>query len=191
VHLWWILHDDLGLLHRLLALRFDDVGTFQNAVRNGIAGAGTRELKTAEPWTAFAAGIIDAWRIGRGRAIDRDVLTRAGVTDTFIEKMTSLAADLGGDAKAWHASVAASADDRAKGYRRKILEQNREFLVNEGYLDEREVLDREAVWMRALASLPPNHGLDAEAVRQRFELLWRACTRRDDSVPARDGSSAS
>jgi len=176
VHLWWILHHDLALLQRLLTLRFDNVASFRNAARNEIAGVGAREVNAMTPWIALTSAVIDAWRIGRGRPIDRSVLERAGVSDTFIERMTALAADVHDDAKLWFAAMSDGGNERAKGYRKKTLDQNREFLVAERYLDEREILDREDVWLRVLASMPPNHGIAADEVRQRFELLWQSCT---------------
>lgn len=178
VHLWWILHHDLALLQRTLTLRFDSVASFRNAARNGLADVGVREANAAMPWIALATAVIEAWRIGRGKTIDRDVLERAGVSDTFIERMAALAADVHGDAKAWLAAVSDGGDERAKGYRKKTLDQNREFLVAEHYLDEREILGREDVWRRVLGSMPPDHGLDAESLRQRFELLWQSCVTR-------------
>ncbi len=182
VHLWWVLHHDLELLHRLLDLHFENVASFRNAAHHRIAGLGARESDAAAPWIALASAVIDAWRIGRGRPIDRDALLRAGVSDTFIDRMVELAANVRGDAKAWLVTVSDGSDERAKGYRKKSLDQNRELLEQNGYLDPREILDREAAWMRVLASLPPNHELGATDVRARFELLWRSCEERGDEV---------
>ncbi len=178
LHLWWVLQHDLGLLHRLLAHRIDSVAALQSAVRLSHAAAGPRELALAAPWIALAQGVFAAWLVGRGNPIDREVLERAGVSTTYIEGMAELARELGGDAKAWIRVVAAGKDPRAKRYREKTLEANREYLASHGYLDESEYLDREGAWLRSTSVLVGELSIAPEGLhelRARFELLWRAC----------------
>ncbi|MCY2959842.1 MAG: hypothetical protein NTY35_06715 [Planctomycetota bacterium] len=178
LHLWWVLQHDLGLLHRLLAHRIDTVAALQSAVRLSHAAAGPRELASAAPWIALAQGVFAAWLVGRGNPIDREVLERAGVSATYIDGMTVLARELEGDAKAWIRAVGAGKDPRAKRYREKTLEANREYLASHGYLDESEPLDAESAWLRATSVLVGELSIAPEALhelRARFELLWRAC----------------
>ncbi|MBL8863589.1 MAG: hypothetical protein JNK02_16485 [Planctomycetes bacterium] len=174
-HLWWILQHDLELLHRLLERRLQTVGRLRNVALAGRAFPGERELAAAAPWVELARTVLDAWRIGRGRPLDRGVLERVGVTDDFIDRMTELARDLDWDAKRWIAALEARTDPRTSRYRTKTIDQNREALAREGYLDERATLDLEEAWGRVLAALPEGHGIEVRDLRARFELLWRAC----------------
>jgi len=174
LHLWWVLHHELGLLRDLLALRIDSVGAFRNATRVGVPLAGDRQRALAAPWIAFAQGMIEAWRVGRGRPLDADVLDELGISERYRADLISLARDLRGDTKAWLEALREREDERTHRYHAKKVDEHRDQLVQSGHLDERDVLEREEVWVRALTALPADHGIGGDELRARFELLWRS-----------------
>ncbi len=182
VHAWWVLSHDPALLQRLLEHRFETIGTFRNAARFGLAGLGARELAGAEPWIALAEGVIDAWRVGRGRPISADRVT-ALVTEHYREGLIALAKQLRGDAKAWIAALERRDDERTRNYKSRKIEEHRQALIESGHLDPQDELSQEEAWLRVLAGMPHGHGLHAPALRQRFELLWRACGGQVDAPP--------
>ncbi len=175
LHLWWVLTHDLELLYRLLDHGIESVGVLRNVARSGAPVADGRVSASTAPWIELAEHVFEAWRIGRGRPIDREVLEHAGVSREFIDRMSELARDLGGDAKAWSKAVRDKTDARAKGYREKSWEANHRYLVDESYLDDRDVLDRGGAWEYVLPRLTPRAGVGPHELRERFELLWNAC----------------
>lgn len=102
IHLFHLLRDDLGRLHRLMAgwgltARGQLEGLLKSsAAEHALPDPGARRrlearCRVAELW-------LSAWREGRGRPIDRGVLEQSGaVTETFIARVADLADELGGD----------------------------------------------------------------------------------------------
>jgi energy-coupling factor transporter ATP-binding protein EcfA2 len=174
LHLWWVLAHDLALLHQLLEHRFTTVGELRNAGRAGLAVAGERAQASAAPWIELARGVFEAWRIGRGRPIGEDDV-RELVSASFAPKLTSLARELDGDAKAWLAALERRDDERTKGYHSSRIKEHRERLVETGHLDPRDVLTKDEAWMRVLAAFPEPTPIPPAERRQRFDLLWSAC----------------
>jgi len=92
------------------------------------------------PKAALYKAVSEAWRVGRGRPVSREVLRDAGVTETFIDRITLLAEDLKFDAKALVQALEARKDERVSGFRRHVIEEIREYLEGEGFLDPSEPL---------------------------------------------------
>ncbi len=183
VHLFHLLRDDLPLLHRLLAegrvtqlgplrrvLALDGAGLLADGERARVAALG-------EVARAFA----EAWRVGRGRPVDRAVLEASGaVSDAFIDKVTEVAAELGGDAAALLSAfnaAGADRDDRLKGFRSKSLEQLEAYLRDEGHLDDRARLPEAEILARcrdAVAGALDGGALDPGDVARTVRALEAA-----------------
>jgi len=153
IHLFYLLRDDLALLHRLLERAIERAGPLRAllagdpAVIGLDAAAGARlerRLAGAEAWIA-------AWRQGRGRPVDRQALERSGaVSDTFIDRVAALADRCGGDAEALLAALAAG---EVKRFLTDKREQLADWLSEHGYLDPQPPLEPAEITRRVAAAL--------------------------------------
>jgi len=156
-HLFHLLWDDLPLLHRLLAHRIERVGAWTHLSREE-APLG-RELRKAgraggelDDRAELLAAFCEAWQVGRGRPVDREILERSGaVTDRFMEGVVAVARDLGGDPRLLIEALRERSDERLKGFQSQKTDQLEEFLVAEGHLDLREPLAPDEILARLLA----------------------------------------
>lgn len=177
LHVWYLV-EDTDLLHTLLELGCESWGQLKG-MREG-----TRTLHGLIPdpvWAKIqvlaeaATSCHAACRIGRGRKVDRIVLADApGVSEKKIDEVASVADRVGGSGAELLAALAAGEVSYFQDSQREKLE---EFLVQEGYLDERPPLSREDVERRTLAGVATDlqtSVLDRSAV---LRLLDRLLTR--------------
>ncbi len=148
-HLFYLL-DDPATLHRLLGLGITTWGQLRT-----LRMTGNLPDTAAGAAAAAAARVLDAaltaWREGRGRPVDRGVLRESGaVSGTFLDTVSGLAAEVEGDARRLLAALDAG---RVPKWRRAKTETLREYLLAEGYLDERPVLDRADLRARVVAAV--------------------------------------
>jgi len=156
-HLLHLLWDDLPLLHRLLAHRIERVGAWTHLSREDAPLA--RELRKAgragselDDRAELLAAFCEAWQVGRGRPVDREVLERSGaVSDRFMEDVVAVARDLGGDPRRLIEALRERSDERLKGFQSQKTEQLQEFLVAGGYLDLRDPSPPEEILQHVLA----------------------------------------
>ncbi|HUP25862.1 MAG TPA: hypothetical protein VNB06_23335, partial [Thermoanaerobaculia bacterium] len=178
LHLGYLLEQELELLGGLLAGKIETLGRLRLLARSGDSRAyiAERDLERVEAWAQLTQVLLEAWRIGRGRPLERDALERCGaVTDVFLERVWELAVRLGGDAKAL---LAALEIGEVKRFHSRKIEELARFLELERYLDPSEVLPEEAVYDRVLKAAAPAVGaglIEASEVRRRFEWLWMLC----------------
>ncbi len=152
-HLFHLLHDDLDVLWRLLVARVPTVGQWRSMRNLALppAGIAADEAERIDVVADVAAAFAEAWRIGRGRCIDRTVLEQSeALTPKFVVAVAERLPACGRDA-------AALCDDLTHGSVKRLrsdaLRALREFFVLRGYLDEREVLDAVELRERVLASV--------------------------------------
>ncbi|HEX7005247.1 MAG TPA: AAA family ATPase [Trueperaceae bacterium] len=158
LHIFHLLRDDLQLLHDLLEHKIERMGSMRSFLRSGAASLlltknDQRDLalriEAADAW-------FDGWRRGRGRPVDREALDSSGaVTAIFLDRADELARDLEGDAERL---MAALADGVLRGFRESNKEQLAEWLLDHGYLDERETLDPAALRQHVAAQLSTRAG---------------------------------
>jgi hypothetical protein len=150
LHLFHLLRDELDLLYRLLVSRIRTVGQWRRIAATG-GGATLVGGDAAERISALAdvaEAFFDAWRVGRSRPIDTGVLRNAELSDIWIDKLESLLEELGGDPARLLDALEKREDERTKGFRTRVLEKLRAYLIQHGYLDEREPLDEAAIHSR-------------------------------------------
>ncbi len=132
----------------------DDPGRVEGLVRRGIISLGQLKRTRLDMETLARIAVVEAfceaWRIGRGRSVDRDVLCRGGISENFIDAVWSLAKDVDRDASALVDGLRAR---RVRKLQSRIIEGLAETLESEGYLDLRERLDSEAIRQRVLNRL--------------------------------------
>ena len=100
-----------------------------------------------------------AWRIGRGRPVDRAALEASGVvSESFIDRLKDLAVEVEGDPLQL---IDALEKGQVKRWRPAITERLREYLEDQGYLDHEQPLAQEELYHHALASSAREHvGVD-------------------------------
>jgi uncharacterized protein YhaN len=179
LHLAW---DDLPLLERLLRERIQLVGQWlvletEGAALRGRLTQGSAVGSQLAARSQLLEQFCVAWRVGRGRPVDREALERSGaVSETFIDRVSEVAHELGGDARKLLDALAERSDERLAGYRRTRVGELERFLEEEGHLDPQPELDERALMARALAhpaaaELP--EGVAAECLRRWWWLAGR------------------
>jgi len=151
IHLFHLLRDDPVRLHQLMdAWAVSVLGQLENLLGGSAREAAVPDSELRQTWEArcrLARIWVDAWRKGRGRPVHRGALEASGaVSDTFLDQVTELAREVGGDAQAL---VTALPD--VPRYRAAKVVELKEWLEENGYLPPGEPLDaagREALVLR-------------------------------------------
>ncbi|MGB0513587.1 MAG: ATP-binding protein, partial [Wenzhouxiangellaceae bacterium] len=173
-HLFWILDDDLELLHRLLeAWRLSHVGELEHLLNGQAATAAVSDSEQRERLEARIELIdhwTDAWRIGRGRPVQRGDLELAdGITERTVNEVDALARSLDGEAEPL---LEALEQGEVKYFKQAQRERLRQWMLDHGLLDTRSILDagqrRKRVLQRMVARLKPSE------IHARIDLLERA-----------------
>ena len=153
LHLWHVI-DDVDRLHTLLRRRIVSWGQLQRLHQYGGEGLvedGEMVLKQA----SVAAQAIDAacraWRVGRGKPVDRRALQDSGcVSDTFIDEVAGLASRLNGDAQAVLEALETGGVARWRETGTICL---RDFFETNGFLVSDEPLSAADIRVRVLAAV--------------------------------------
>ncbi len=153
IHLWHLVAEPRAL-HPLLAAGFELWGPAEALLERGVAEAVVPGSEVALGQAGAAAhaltAALEAWRIGRGRRVDRAALVAsAAVSQVFLDAVDELAARLGGDARLLLAALDAGEIRRFHETKRLELEA---FLEAERYLDPRPRLSAEQVRLATLAA---------------------------------------
>jgi hypothetical protein len=142
VHVFHLLHDRLERLHDLMdKWRITTLGQLESlldstAARHAIPDEEGRDClrmrcRLTRDW-------IEAWRIGRGKPVDRSVLEEAdGITANTIDRVSDKAEEVGHDAGAL---MRALEDGEVHRYQAGQREALKEWLQNHGHLPNREPL---------------------------------------------------
>lgn len=143
LHLFYLLRDDLDSLHTLLKeARISTVGQWISLSESGQSNHFlTSDARIRlDAICRCAREIFEARSVGRERPIDGEVLRESGaVSETFIERLTSLASDLEGNAKRFLAAFDDRSEERVKGFRNEAKQRLRAYLESNGYVDSRPV----------------------------------------------------
>lgn len=129
----------------------------------------------------------EAYQIGRGKAVTREVLVKAGVTPSFIDRIADLAQELDGDAAILLNTIDQGSDPRTKRFRPATLETVRDNLTEMGYLDPEPVLSAEQLRGRVLAAVNDevkNGTVPADVVGKWIDRFLQDAGVGDQSTPA-------
>jgi len=93
--------EDAKSLYQLLSAGIEAYGQLESLVSYAAADAYVEScaLSRMRVHASLLDAFSEAWRIGRGKSVSRDVLIAAGVSDSFIDRVAGLARDLNWDAK--------------------------------------------------------------------------------------------
>lgn len=176
IHLWYLV-DDLPALHTLLRQGITSWGQLKTLVQYGSVssiGSDSPLYRRAEASVRLLEAAARYWRIGRGRPVDRQVLIESGaVSDTFIDRVSDLAARLDGDVRAL---LAALDSGEIKGFRLDKRNDLAEHLSTTGYLDDREpmTIDQVREQVRAVVFGDIEQGwIDAEQLEHLLAIVLR------------------
>jgi uncharacterized protein YhaN len=188
-HLYYVLRDDLSLLHQFLEARIESVGQ----CRNHLKGGGSALAKSVAALGEVGAGLearIEllenfclAWREGRGTPVGRLELEASGaVTEKYIDAFVEMASEIEGDARRLIAKLHDRKDSRLSGFRTKSAEALEQFFVEHGQLDDRPILGESEITERAVGTPAANQlspKVAAELVHEWWQLSQRAKIRED------------
>jgi glycine/D-amino acid oxidase-like deaminating enzyme len=173
--------DEPDHLYSLLRVGIQRYGQLKSLLDHGRADAYLPDeaAKHAVARAAVVQAVCDCWRVGRGRPLTREALHSAGVSDSFIDRVSDLARDLDWDSSRLVDALEAREDERSKGFRTAALESIKEALTTEGYFDPRDHLTESEALTRALSSageaVQSGH-LNPDEVLALFEHFWSLAT---------------
>ena len=123
------------------------LGSFNSDVLvNGSADAFRRASAAAKALEVLA----EAWRVGRGKPVDRQVIEDSGfVTDRFLEPVLACWRRSTTTALPW---IAALEDGRVKGFRREAIANLQTHLLEKGHIDPRPPVPPDQIKARMLAA---------------------------------------
>ena len=185
-HFFYLLSDDLELLHALLENRIERAGQWRTVSGSRLAA---RLASCSETSGQIGSRVrllevfSEAWKQGRGRAVDRDTLVESGaLSQRYVDDTVEIAGELGGDPVRLLAALRRKGDPRLKRFRKTNADALEEHLRDAGYLDDRPVLAEGDLTRRALSSPPANELPHGIAVRC-LERWWAWAARTSGSGP--------
>ncbi len=157
-HLYYVLPDDLPLLHSLLTQGIRQAGQWRG-VSDSPLGAGLGSAATAKAWVDARVDLLEvfceAWNIGRDRPVGRDAVTESGaVSGRYLEPVIAMAVELGGSPLHLLDALRSRNSPELANFRKKSADSLEAWLRDNGYLDDRPLLDEESLRLHALASPP-------------------------------------
>lgn len=174
-HFFYVLPDDLKLLHQFLVNGIEHVRQWKTVSGTPLAERlGTRSITSQEidSRVSLLEVFCEAWNRGRSRAIDRDVLVESGaVSPRYLDDVVTIARELNGDPEKLLAALRERNDNRLRGFRQNSADALEGYLSDHRYLDGRQVLDVSDLTLRALTSPPANELPDGVA-RDLLSRWW-------------------
>ena len=170
IHVFHFLRDDLDLLWRLLRAGVERLGPLDSLLDSGEAALFLSPAKQSflRLRIAGARAWIEAWREGRGRPVDRDVLVASGaVTPTFIDRLAELAGEVDGDPRRLLHAMDMGTVPRFRDRNRRQLE---EWLRDNAYLGEADPLDPRGLERRVAMVLAAHDAPSGTALAEAAEL---------------------
>ncbi len=174
IALFHLLRDDLPLLHRIMEdLRVETLGQLDSLVATALGrrslDEATRDrlgqrIRIAREWVA-------AWRIGRGRPVERSALEETdAVTERQLDRVDELAIECNRDASA---IIEGLRNKRVSRFQGQKIDELEEWLQQHGYLDPRSPLDEDERYRRVLDAVQGDTET-AESIRQVVHWLEAA-----------------
>ena len=174
-HFFYVLWDDLDLLHDLLSSGIERAGQWKTVSGTPLAerlvsgSAVPSEIPLRLDLLQVFCGL---WQQGRGRSVGREALADSGaLTERLLDDVVSIAQELHGDPERLLAALGQSRDPRLRGFRRSSAEGLKRYLIENGYLDDRPVLTEGELQLRALTS-PAANGLPDGIARGCVKRWW-------------------
>ncbi|MFU8877440.1 MAG: AAA family ATPase, partial [Wenzhouxiangellaceae bacterium] len=180
VHIFHLLPDRLELLHALIdQWRITRLGQLESLLQSAAADHAISDEETRRQLQQRCRIIrdwIDAWRIGRGKPVDRAALEQAigegGLSDNTVNGVAEMAKAVAGDPDRLLQTLENDPIRMESGTERRLsapqLEKFRDYLSTEGYLGDRQPLTPEQRRQRLLHQ----HGSNTPAERIHQQIDW-------------------
>ncbi|MCY4274794.1 MAG: AAA family ATPase [Gammaproteobacteria bacterium] len=138
--------------------------------KNGIQFAGQWSIVQGQPLAnELCNGLLDPeemdsrielfkifcelWSLGRGRPLDRHNLeTSDAISDRYIQGISEITKENKGNAAKLIEILKERKDERSSGFRQKQINKLEQYFLNNGYLEDREVLDKDQLLLRIRAT---------------------------------------
>ncbi|WP_282350876.1 ATP-binding protein [Haloferax volcanii] len=175
----WYVTEDPEVLYRLRTAGIERWGHLRSLLEigavDGLLSQSAREQVRRHG--AALESFVEAYTVGRGKAVDRDVLEASGaVSSTFIDKVSELAESADGDPE----EILDGLPD-VSHFRQDKIEELREYFRNKNYLDPRPTRPDEQI-RSTVVDTYCQHGLEpSTAATAADRLLNRISTDSDPS----------
>ncbi|UHQ96232.1 ATP-binding protein [Natrinema halophilum] len=172
-HLWYLV-DDVETLHQLLEFGTEHWGQLNNLLQWGngdLLSVDSGQITVAQENAAALNEFVDAWEVGRGEPVDREILEDSGaVSSNFIDKVTGLAESVNGDGRQIVESLHDGEVNRFRSGKASELET---YLEENGYIDPRDTLEYGQIRARVIERFINEDVPRKEAQDRTDELLSR------------------
>ncbi|QSG16329.1 AAA family ATPase [Halapricum desulfuricans] len=172
-HLWYVI-DDVDTLHQLLELGIEHWGQLKNLLQWGngdLSSVDSDQITIVEKNAAALNEFVDAWKVGRGEPVDREILEASGaVSGTFIDEVSELAESVNGDGRQ---IVDALHNGEVNRFRSGKANKLKTYLEENGYIEPRETLDYGQIRARVIERYVDEGVSRDEATDRTDELLSR------------------
>ena len=159
-HVFYVLWDDLALLHAFLTNGIERAGQWKTISGTPLAERlGSRSIAASEVGLRLdlLEVFCELWKQGRGLPVDFDALKDSGaLSQRYLDDVVAIARELHGDAEKLLAVLGERADPRLKGFRMSSLEGLQSYLTEREYLDERPIFSENELRLHALSSPAAN-----------------------------------
>ena len=149
----WYLIDDPEMVYKLYRKRIQHWGELSALlIHNGQPTGWTAEMTTAvRALTELLARYQELYRQGRAWRIDRQVLVESdSISDAFMERVVEVLGNVDGDPREL---IRALRSKEVPGFRTASIDDLEKFLLEEGYIDDRESLSEGDINIRLQAYL--------------------------------------
>ncbi len=149
LHLWYLIEDP-NLLHSVLSAGISRWGALRSylAVGGVIEGLDEPEIRKMEEKAELLDRFLKLYRQGRPKPIDRSVLEESGATR--VDEVADLLAKQGNNPKKLIDTLNNGA---LKRYHGSVIDRMEEFFLEQGYLDTREPLNENEIFVRLQAMI--------------------------------------
>jgi len=178
-HLYYVLRDDLSLLHEFLEARIESVGQCRNVLKGGSSALAESAATRSEVGVGLEARIelleifCLAWREGRGAPVGRLELEESdAVTEKYLDAVVEVAKEFEGDARRLIVALRERKDARLSGFRSRSADELEQFFVEHGQLDDRAVLSEAEIRERARGT-PASNQLSPKVAAELVHQWWQ------------------
>ena len=174
-HMFYVLWDDLELLHRFLTNGIERAGQWKTVADTPLSEKlGSPSITAAQFGSRLDLMKIfcELWKQGRGKPVDQDALADSNaVSKRYLEDVVAIAKELNGDPERLLDMLDRRGDERLKGFRGRGVERLRSYLVENEYLDDRRVLSESELQLLCFAT-PAANDLPSAVARECVRRWW-------------------
>ena len=168
IHLFYLLRDDLDLLHRLMnSWRVTRLGQIEALLASNAASAAAASAEDCRRLRRRCRAVrawVELWRQGRGLPVDRAVLEQCdAVSQVFLDRAAELAKQVEGDGQAL---IRALVEGNLPRFHHAKAEELEQWLIGNSYIDERDRLTDTERQRLTLQQAAPETDADATDVNK-------------------------